>query len=108
MMKEANIEGFFTNHSLRHSGGTRLFRAGVDCKLVKEVTGHRSGAVDRYQITSHEQHEKMSKIIAKAPSTTVSVNPNPETEKEAPECANKLHSNEAKDTKSHDCTCQLS
>ena len=40
IMKEAKIEGFFSNHSLRCSGGTRLFRRGVDRKLVKECTGH--------------------------------------------------------------------
>ena len=28
LMKAAKIEGFFTNHSLRRTGGTRLFRAG--------------------------------------------------------------------------------
>ena len=40
LMKDAKIEGFFTNHSLRRSGGTRLFNAGIDRKLVKEATGH--------------------------------------------------------------------
>ena len=65
MMKDANIEGFFTNHRLRRTGGTRLFRAGVDRKLVKEVTGHRSDAVDAYQITSDEQRKHMSRVIEK-------------------------------------------
>ena len=63
LMKEGQIDGFFTNHSLRRSGGTRLFRAGVDRKIVKEITGHRSDAVDAYQITSDEQREMCSKII---------------------------------------------
>ena len=63
-MKDANIEGYFTNHSARHTGGTRLFHAGVDRKLVKEATGHSSDAVDKYQITSDEQREMMSRIIA--------------------------------------------
>ena len=30
LFKEADIEGFFTNHSCRRSGATRLFQAGVD------------------------------------------------------------------------------
>ena len=47
LMKKGDIEGYFTNHSLRRTGGTRLFRAGIDRKLVKEVTGHCSDAVDR-------------------------------------------------------------
>ena len=32
--------------------------------MVKECTGHRSDAVDKYQITSEEQQQKLSKIIA--------------------------------------------
>ena len=63
LMHKAKIEGFFTNHSLRHSGGTCLFRGGVDHKLVKESTGHRSDAVDTYQVTSMQQREMMSKIL---------------------------------------------
>ena len=71
LMKEAKIEGFFTNHSLRRSGGTRLFRAGIDRKLVKEATGHKSDAVDQYQVRSDEQREQMSKVIAAPPSHTI-------------------------------------
>ena len=75
IIKKANIEGFFTNHSLRRTGETRLFRAGVECKLIKETMGHRSDLVNGYQIPSDEQCEAMSKIIAQPPSTRVSVNP---------------------------------
>ena len=75
LMKEAGIEGFFTNHSLRRTGGTHLFQAGVDRKLVKEATGHRSDSIDTYQITSDEQRQWLSKIIAKPPSETLSRNP---------------------------------
>ena len=82
-MKEAKIEGFFTNHSLRRSGGTRLFNAGIDRKLVKEATGHKSDAVDQYQVTSDQQCEAMSRVIAgeevvkvtKGPISTVSKPP---------------------------------
>ena len=63
LLKGTQIEGFFTNHSLHCTGMTRLFRSGVDRKLVKEFTGHVSDAVDSYQITSDEQREHMSKII---------------------------------------------
>ena len=66
-MKSAKIEGFFTNHCLRHTGGTRLFQAGVDRKLVKETTGHSSDAVDAYQITSDQQRAVISKILAVDP-----------------------------------------
>ena len=64
LLSNAKIDRYFTNHSLRRSGGTRLFQAGVERKLVKEVTGHSSDAVDCYQITSDQQREKISKIIA--------------------------------------------
>ena len=57
LMKDAGIEGYFTNHSARCTGGTCLFRGGVNRKLVKD-------AVDKYQINSDEQREAMSKIIA--------------------------------------------
>ena len=63
MVKSCKVDGFFTNHSLRRSGGTRLFHEGVDRKLVKEITGHRSDAVDAYQVTSHQQREMCSMIL---------------------------------------------
>ena len=61
LMKAANIEGYFINHSAHSTGGTRLFQAGIDRKLVKEVTGHMSDAIDKYQVTSHQQQRAMSK-----------------------------------------------
>ena len=67
MMSEAGYEGFYSGHSLRRSGTSRLFRAGVQRKLVKECTGHLSDAVDKYQITSDEQREMMSKILHSGP-----------------------------------------
>ena len=61
--RKAKIEGFITNHSLRRTGTTRLFRNGIDRKLIKEFTGHSSDAVDAYAITSDQQHEQISKIL---------------------------------------------
>ena len=63
LMESAGYEGFFSGHSLRRTGGTRLFQAGVQRKLVKEVTGHTSDAIDKYQVTSDEQRATMSNII---------------------------------------------
>ena len=71
LMKDAGIPGFFTNHSTRCTGGTRLFNAGVQRKLVKECTGHASDAIDKYQITSDEQREMLSSIIAHKHETNV-------------------------------------
>ena len=55
---------FYSNHSLRKSGPTRLFQAGVDRKIVKKFTGHKSDAIDKYQVTSDEQREVLSKVIS--------------------------------------------
>ena len=43
LMEKAGIEGFYTHYSACYTGGTHLFRAGVQHKLVKEITGHRYG-----------------------------------------------------------------
>ena len=40
MLKSVDYEGFYTNHSLRCKGATRLFQSGIERKLVTEVTGH--------------------------------------------------------------------
>ena len=52
IMKEGGLydQGHFTNHSLRASTATRLFRKGVDEQLIAEQTGHRSlSALRRYK-----------------------------------------------------------
>ena len=59
----AKIDGYFINHSLRRSGGSQLFQAGVDRKIVKEIIGHRSDAVDCYQITSEDQRARVGNIL---------------------------------------------
>ena len=63
MLKDAGLDGFFTNHSLRRTAATRLFRAGESVKLIKEVTGHISDAVEKYQMTSNEQRMRIRSII---------------------------------------------
>ena len=70
MLKAAELDGYFTNHSLRRTSTSRLFQAGVDRKLIKEFTGHHSDAVDQYQITSEKQRETISNII-EGPSTGI-------------------------------------
>ena len=44
-LKSGNLNGHFTNHSLRHTSATRLFQTGVDRKLVREFTGHICNAI---------------------------------------------------------------
>ena len=64
LAEDSGLEGYFTNYSLRRTGITRLFQAGIDRKLVKEFSGHSSDAVDAYQITSDEQKKKISSVIS--------------------------------------------
>ena len=64
LLGRANIEGYFTNHSLHRTGGTRLFQAGIERKIIKEVTGHSSDAIYGYQLTSDMQREEVSKVLA--------------------------------------------
>ena len=63
LLRNAGLDGYFTNHSLRRTCATRLFQAGADVKLVKEITGHISDAVHKYQETSDEQRMGLSDVI---------------------------------------------
>ena len=48
-MLMAGIDGYFTNHSLRHTTVTRLFDKDVDKQLIQEQTGHNSVAKRCYK-----------------------------------------------------------
>ena len=63
MLRDAGLDGFFTNHSLCRTAATRLFQAGQNVKIIKEVTGHISNAVEKYEITSDQQRMDVSSII---------------------------------------------
>ena len=63
MLRNAGLDGFFTNHSLRRTAATRLYHAGENVKLIKEVTGHISDAVEKYETTSDAQRMRISSII---------------------------------------------
>ena len=63
MCKEAGIQGKKTNHSLRATGATALFSAGVPEKLIRGVTGHRSSALQLYERPTTEQLEETSAIL---------------------------------------------
>jgi hypothetical protein len=49
MMSKAGVKGYFTNHFLRATTVSRLFQEGVDKKLIRGVTGHRSEALNSYK-----------------------------------------------------------
>ena len=67
LLKSANLDGHFTNHSLRRSGTSCLFQSDVDKRLIKEFTGHRSDALDQYELTSRDQRQFISDVIGGSP-----------------------------------------
>ena len=52
-----------TAHCLRVTCATSLFNAGVDEKLIRERTGHRSNALFQYEKANREQMVKVSSIL---------------------------------------------
>ena len=71
IMSAAGSVGNFSNHSLRASTATRLYRAGVSDQLIKEQTGHRSNAIESYKRTSDIQKRNVSRVISGQPTTDV-------------------------------------
>ena len=51
-----------TAHSLRIACATKLFDSGVEEKLLRERTGHRSDALLTYEKPSLEQSVKVFKL----------------------------------------------
>ena len=71
MCCEAKIGGHKTNHSLRATGASELFEAGVPEKIIKERTGHRSlEALRLYERTTSNQHQAVSKVLSGQRKTT--------------------------------------
>ena len=62
MCREAGITKK-TNHSLRATGTTALFRANVPKKLIRDVTGHKSNSLQLYRRSTEEQKKAVSKIL---------------------------------------------
>ena len=64
MCQEAGIHGK-TNHSLRATGATEMYVAGVPEKIIQERTGHRSlDGLRSYERSTLEQHQTVSKIAS--------------------------------------------
>ncbi len=64
LMREAGIEGYFTNHSLRATATTRLYDAQVDEASIMERTGHRSvNGVRAYKRGSETLQEITSSVL---------------------------------------------
>ena len=66
---EAGITEKKANHSLHETGATALFNAGVQEKLIKDVTSHRSNALQIYERPSLEQRQAVSKILVQGTSS---------------------------------------
>ena len=61
---EANIDGHFTNHSLRASGATELFQHEVPERVIPEFTGHRSlKGFRQYEKVALKQKQGASNIL---------------------------------------------
>ena len=60
MCTEIGLKGHYTNHSLRATCATRLYRNNVQDQLVKSKTRHRSNALWDYKRTSEEQLQSVS------------------------------------------------
>ena len=63
MCQQAGILEKKTNHSLRASGASALFNAGVPEKLIRDVTGHRSNALLLYERQNIEQKQAVSRVL---------------------------------------------
>ena len=61
--EKAGLPGFYSNHSLRSTSATKLYRGNFDEQLIQEITGHRSLAVRSYKRTSDGQRKDASKCI---------------------------------------------
>ena len=68
MCKAAEINGHKTNHSLRATATTEMFRSGAPEKLIQEWTGHRSlEALRCYERLDEAQHRAVCSVLSSTP-----------------------------------------
>ena len=58
-----------TNHSLRATGASAMFNAGVPEKLIRDVTGHTSNALHLYERPNLQQKKEVSKVLMQGKSS---------------------------------------
>ena len=63
LCSEAELKGYYTNHSLRATSATRMYNANIQEQVIQEVTGHRSLAVRGYKKTSISQKRQASNAL---------------------------------------------
>ena len=62
--RQADLENDKTNHSLRATGATQLFDAGVLQRIIQERTGHKSViSLHSYERISHQRNQAVSNIL---------------------------------------------
>ena len=76
-MVMAGIDGYFTNHSLRHATATRLFDTDIDEQLIKEQTGHNSVVVRQYKRPNLHLKEHVSDLLNVLPKGVGKQGPTP-------------------------------
>ena len=63
--KDVKISGNKTNHSLRATGASSMFQAGVPEKIIQQWTGHRSlPGLRQYERTTIEQQKAVCKVLS--------------------------------------------
>ena len=74
MVKEMCTDGGIetrTNHSLRATGATSLFNAGVPKKMIKDISGHLSDeALRMYERPSDTQQQAIARVLASSVETS--------------------------------------
>ena len=74
MCREDRIGGHKTNHSLRATAATLMFRQGAPEKVIQERTGHRSiEALRSYERLDEVQHKAVSSLLSNAPGNSRSM-----------------------------------
>ncbi len=63
LTKQAGLVGHYTNHSLQSTAATRMYNQGLDEQVIKEVTGHKSDAVQAYKRMSDNLLKAASNVI---------------------------------------------
>ena len=63
MCAEAGITKHKTNHSLRATGTTAMFAANVPERIIRDITGHRSNALQLYERPTRGQQRLVSDLL---------------------------------------------
>lgn len=64
IIKKAQFDGHYTNHSLGRPCATRSYDSGVPGQLIQEITGHRSSdGVRAHKCTSKTLKREASEIL---------------------------------------------